>query len=369
MKESRFEKYRQILQDEAKKARSGGESKIFNAGNIVAAILFIGCIAVWSFYFAVKPSQKSEEFNDYSKVLKVVFFDVGQGDSALLILPSKKMVLIDAGGKPGYIIEESEGTSEEKEDAAKNVIIPYLTKELGIRTTDYGPVTVNYFIATHPHADHYGGFVTLMENKITPLVVYDAGFEKAYPLYETFLQQIREAKASEATEGSPRGRSSRAKGSAGVKYIVPTVGETVDFGAGVFIKFLGPISKYRGTKSDENNSSIVLKITYQNVSFLFTGDVELESENDLVGWRGELKSTVLKIAHHGSKTSTSSPFLDRVSPDIAVISSGRGNTFGHPADETIKKLTDKNITIYRTDQNGTITLLTDGTSLKITTER
>ncbi|MBI5573299.1 MAG: MBL fold metallo-hydrolase [Elusimicrobia bacterium] len=346
--ESRFKKYRQILSDEAKKARSGEKSKIFNDGNITAAILFIGCISVWSFYSVIKPSQKSEEFTDYSKVLKVVFFDVGQGDSALLILPSKKMVLIDAGGKPGYVIEESEGTSEEKEDAAKNLIIPYLTKELGLQTTNYELLTINYFIATHPHTDHYGGFVTLMENKITPSVVYDAGFAKSYPLYETFLQQIKDSKA---------------------KYVIPAVGETVDLGGGVLMKFLGPLNKYRGTKSDENNSSIVLKIIYGNVSFLFTGDVELEAENDLVGWRGELKSTILKVAHHGSRTSTTSPFLDRVSPDIAIISAGRGNTFGHPAAETLKKLVDRNTNIYRTDQNGTITLLTDGTSLKITTER
>jgi len=135
------------------------------------------------------------------------------------------------------------------------------------------------------------------------------------------------------------------------------------------MKFLGPISKYRGTKSDENNSSIVVKITYGNISLLFTGDIELEAENDLGGWRGELKSTILKIAHHGSKTSTTLPFLDRVAPEIAIISSGSGNPFGHPSDETIKKLTDKNITIHRTDQNGTITLLTDGASLKITAER
>ncbi|MBI4722529.1 MAG: hypothetical protein HY769_05965 [Candidatus Stahlbacteria bacterium] len=154
------------------------------------------------------------------------------------------------------------------------------------------------------------------------------------------------------------------------KYIVPTIGETVDLGGGVLMKFLGPVNRrYHGTKSDENNSSIVVKITYGNISMLFTGDVELEAENDLVGWRGELKSTVLKIAHHGSRTSTTSPFLDRVAPEIAVISSGSGNPFGHPSDDTIKKLVDRNINIYRTDQNGTITLLTNGTSLKITTER
>jgi competence protein ComEC len=286
---------------------------------------------------------------------------VGQGDSALLVLPSKKIILIDAGGKPGYVIEESEGISEEKDDAAKNVIIPYL-KDLGTshepRATSQNlrpsvppslvPWTIDYFIATHPHADHYGGFVTLMENKIFPKTVYDAGFQKSYPLYETFLEMIKNIKA---------------------KYVVPKIGETVDLGGGVLMKFLGPISKYRGTKSDENNSSIVVKITYGNISMLFTGDVELEAENDLVSWRGELKSTVLKIAHHGSKTSTSSPFLDRVAPEIAVISSGSGNPFGHPSDDTIKKLVDRNINIYRTDQNGTITLLTDGTSLKITTER
>ena len=350
MKESQFKKYRQILADEAKKARAGEKSKVFNAGNIAVAILFIGCISVWSFYFVIKPSQKSEDFTDRSKILKLVFFDVGQGDSALLISPSKKTVLIDAGGKPGYIIEESDGASEEKEDAAKNVIIPYLTKELQLLPTSSFqlPAYIDYFIATHPHADHYGGFVTLMENKITPSVVYDPGFEKAYPLYETFLEMIKNIKA---------------------EYVIPKIDETVDLGGGVLMKFLGPLNKYKGTKSDQNNSSIVLKIIYGNVSFLFTGDVEIEAENDLIGWRGELKSTVLKIAHHGSRRSTSSAFLDRVAPEIAVISSGSGNPFGHPADDTIKKLVDRNINIYRTDQNGTITFLTDGTSLKITTER
>ena len=335
---------------------------------------------MWAIYFAVKPSSKSKEFSDPSKVLKIIFFDVGQGDSALLISPSKKIILIDAGGKPGYVIEESEGTSEEKDDAAKNVIIPYLTKELQLLTTySHLPspishlLSIDYFIATHPHADHYGGFVTLMENKIVPSVVYDTGYPKSYPLYETFLQMIKFAEYPDFRRGVngtnlPR-NVARPSGRVKAKYVVPTVGETVDLGGGVLMKFLGPLSKYKGTKSDENNSSIVLKITYQNVSFLFTGDVELEAENDLVNWRGELKSTILKIAHHGSKTSTTSAFLDRVSPDIAVISSGRGNTFGHPSDETLKKLVDRNVNIYRTDQNGTITLLTDGTSLKITTER
>lgn len=363
MAESRFKKYKQILQDEAKKARSGEESKVFNAGNITASVLFIGCICVWSVYFIVKPASKPTEFKDPSKVLKIVFFDVGQGDSALLIIPqvvpssapasaaapSKKIVLIDAGGKPGYIIEESEGTSEEKEDAAKNVIIPYLTRELFPRSTAYNfPFFIDYFIATHPHSDHYGGFVTLIENKIIPKMVYDVGYPKAYPLYETFLGMIKEA---------------------GAKYRVPAVGETADLGGGVFMKFMGPVGRYRGTKSDENNSSMVVKIVYGKISLIFTGDVELESENDLLSWRGELKSTVLKVAHHGSGTSTTAPFLDRVAPEIAVISAGTGNPFGHPSEETIKKLTDRNISIYRTDQNGTVTMLTDGNSLEITAEK
>ena len=91
MAESRFKKYRQILSDEAKKARAGEESKVFNAGNITAAILFIACISVWAIYFAVKPSSKSKEFSDPSKVLKIIFFDVGQGDSALLISPLRSI--------------------------------------------------------------------------------------------------------------------------------------------------------------------------------------------------------------------------------------------------------------------------------------
>ncbi|MEW6557376.1 MAG: ComEC/Rec2 family competence protein [Elusimicrobiota bacterium] len=332
---SRFKKYRQILQEEAKKIRAGEKSRVFNTSNITASVLFIIAVCIWSYYFTIKPQSSKSEFSDKSKLLKIVFFNLGQGDSTLLITPSKKTILIDAGEKPEY----------------ENIIIPYLTKELELRTTDYGLRIIDYFILSHPHADCYGGFVTLIENQIIPEIVYNTDFASPYPAYKTFLETIKNTNA---------------------KYIIPALGETVDFGDGISGKFLGPIpplDKYRVTKSPENNSSIVMKLTYQNVSVLFTGDIELEAENDLGAWRDELKSTVLKVAQHGSKESTSSPFLDRVAPSIAVISAGQENTLGYPDESTLKKLADRNINIVRTDQNGTVTLLTDGKSIKIITER
>jgi len=346
--ESRFKKYREELDRSEKQLKPAPEKYASPLGTFVILILIVLLTGVWGYYFTVRvPSNIVKKFAD-TQLLKITFFDVGQGDCAFLMTPSGETVFIDAGGRPGYPVEENEEMQIEKNDYVSSTIIPHLKKELKFQTTDHFPVFIDYFIATHPHPDHYGGFVTLIENNILPKKLYLCGSTKTYQLYMDFLAKVKEEKLP-------------------AENLTP--GEIIDFQDGVSAKILGPLVRYSGTQTDDNNSSIVMKIFYKNVSVLFTGDIELAAENDLGNWRGVLKSTVLKVANHGSMASTSSPFLDKVSPLYAVISSGRSNSFGYPHESTIKKLTDRNIRIYRTDRNGSITLLTDGKLLKIDTER
>jgi len=348
MAESRFKKYREQLDRSEKQVKPVPEKSAAPLGTFVILTLLVLLTGVWGYYYIAKaPSNIAKKFAD-TQLLKITFFDVGQGDSAFIMTPSGATILIDAGGRPGYPAEENEEAQIEKNDYASGVIIPYLKKELKFSATAHTPVFIDYYVATHPHPDHYGGFVTLIENNILPKKLYLCGSLKTYQLYTDFLAKMRNEKLPAVN--------------------VPT-GKIIDFGDGVSAKFLGPLVRYSGTTSDDNNSSVVMKIYYKNVSVLFTGDIELAAENDLGNWRGVLKSTVLKVANHGSRTSTSSPFLDKASPLYTVISAGYDNTFGYPHEVTIKKLTDRNIKIYRTDRNGSITLITDGKLLKIDTER
>lgn len=145
-------------------------------------------------------------------------------------------------------------------------------------------------------------------------------------------------------------------------------GQLVDLGDGVALEVLHPHSVGNGPASgDGNNASVVLRLAAGQVSFLLTGDIELEAEEELLGQGAELRSTILKVAHHGSKTSTSPQFLQAVDPRAAVISVGAENTFGHPTAETMERLAATRV--YRTDQQGTIEVISDGHQAWIRTER
>ena len=124
--------------------------------------------------------------------------------------------------------------------------------------------------------------------------------------------------------------------------------------------FIGPVEEY----SDTNDNSLVLRLTYGDKSFLFTGDMEREAENDLLDSGVKLSSDVLKVGHHGSSTSTSYRFLYEVSPEIAVISCGEDNSYGHPHEEVLSRLSDADVTVYRTDLDGSVVLFCDG--MKVT---
>ncbi len=257
--------------------------------------------------------------------LEVVFLDVGQGDSVLVTTPSGFRVLIDGG----------DGKGRFSRDQAEEVIIPYL-RRAGIRKLDAVAIT-------HPHFDHLGGLVSLLGNrKIEVGEVLDPGARYPSSEYINFLQAIRDRED--------------------IRYLQPRSGDLLDWGPEVEVRVLGPLEE----SDNPNNSSLVIKLTYGEISFLLTGDAEWEAEEAMIRkWGFGLSSTVLKAGHHGSATSSSAEFLRYVRPRIAVIAVGEKNRFGHPSEVTLERLSRGRVEVYRTDIRGTVTITTDGRELQV----
>jgi len=252
-----------------------------------------------------------------SHELTVHFIDVGQGDSILVQTPTGQSMLIDGGER----------------DQGKKVV-QYLKNQ--------GLCNINILVGTHPHSDHIGGLIDVLENfpvdKVyLPKVIHNT------PTFKDFLTAIKN-KGLKATTAK-----------AGIE--IPLEGVDACFAA--------PVGD---TYEDLNNYSTVIKILYGNNSFLFTGDAEEESEAEmLLSSVVCLQADVLKIGHHGSTSSTTDAFLEIVSPQYAVIMCGKNNDYGHPHEETIEKLTKAGIEIYRTDQQGNIVMTSDGNNIEINT--
>ena len=171
------------------------------------------------------------------------------------------------------------------------------------------------------------------------------------PIYDEWLRLIEEKK---------------------IKHTTAWTGQQIDLGRGAAIKVLNPqITPLTGTGSDVDNNSVVLRLSLGNVSFLLSADIGMETEWELIRNRADLTSTVLKVAHHGSDTSTTNEFLAVADPQIAVISAGEDNKFGHPSDEVLNRLKKRinQQNIYRTDEHGTIEFITDGERLWVEVER
>lgn len=260
------------------------------------------------------------------KYLKVYFLDVGQGDATYIITPNNRTLLIDGGDWDEFF------------NAGEEVIIPFLKRK---KTS-----TIDFVIISHPHRDHIGGLISVLK-KIDVKMVCDPGFPHPTDTYHEFLQTIHEGKSKYRII---RGKSKL------------YIDEDID--AVVFY----PPNRFKF--DDPNNNSVVLKITYGKVSFLFTGDLEQDGEMDLVNfYKHELKSTVLKSPHHGSSTSSTQKFLDSVNPRIVVISCGYRNRYGYPHTEVLRRYKRMGIKILRTDLNGTIEMTTDGENIKISMQK
>lgn len=257
----------------------------------------------------IAPSKVPEKAN--SK-LTVHFVDVGQGD-CILIVSDNQTMLIDAGNN---------------KDGSE--VVKYI-KDQGIKKLDY-------VIGTHPDADHIGG----LDNVIKAFDIGKVYMPKKQHNTKTFEDVLVAIKNK------------------GLKVTSPKVGDTLKLGDAV-VTFLGPVSSYE----DNNNNSIVVKVEHGKNSFLMTGDASLDAEVDLLKNKEALQADVLKVGHHGSHSSTSKKFLEAVKPTYAVISCGVDNSYGHPHKETMNYLNNAGITIYRTDQDQTIRMTSDGKELTI----
>ena len=249
-----------------------------------------------------------------SNTLYAYFIDVGQADSALLVY-NDYTVLIDAG------------------NVADGPDVVSFIKKLGISSLDV-------VIATHAHEDHAGGLANVLSN-LPAEKIYSpvSGYSSA--CFREFKEE------AEKQNGIILARQGLSWKEGDVKFNV-----------------LWPIAP---ENEDTNNTSIVLKVTYKSVSYLFTGDIEHDAESRLVETGADLSANILKSGHHGSDTSSSYLFMRSVLPQIAVISVGEGNSYGHPNQSVLDKYAQAEIKTYRTDHSGTVTVSTDGTAITVTT--
>ncbi len=252
--------------------------------------------------------------------LTVSYFDVGQGDAELIRTPSSQNILIDGG--PDKTVEEKLGST-----------LPFYDR------------TIDLMILTHPHADHLNGLI---------------GVLKTYPVKKVFLSEMKNK-----TEGYQEFLNIIREKNIPMEYV--TEGKHVIFSPSVAIDILAPFNDEQ-SKIDVNNASVVAKITYQKTTFMFTGDAEVPEEEHMIRDGENVTSEVLKVGHHGSKTSTSEEFLAEVHPNIAIISVGKKNMYHHPSTEIIHRLEQNNITVYRTDEDGDITVKSDGAHVSVVTQ-
>lgn len=283
---------------------------------IVGLLLIIG--GLYLFTKPVPAAQGAKQGN-----LKIEVLNIGQGD-AILVQTREQNILIDTGDV--YHKDISKGGTD------KNIV--ELLKKRNISTIDK-------MIITHPHADHLGGAVAIMRN-FTVKTIYDNGELASSKVYRDFLKEQKQSSNKAPV----------------YEHLYAGDNTVLDFGDNVKFKVLSPteamVDKANKSKDKEyNNNSIVGQLTDGKFTMLFTGDAEKETENELVSKYGNsFKSTVLKVCHHGSNTSTSIPFLKAVDPKIAVISAGANSQYHHPHEATLKKLQEMHVEIYATNGNG-----------------
>lgn len=257
-----------------------------------------------------RPSSETETTSPVtvtaSGELKVYFLDVGQGDSILLKGPDFTF-LIDAG----------------RHD--RNDVVPQL-EQIGIESIDL-------FIGTHPHADHIGQFPQVLR-RYPVSEVWLSGDESTTQIFEDTIDAITES---------------------GAAYHEPRAGEEYQIGS-AHIEVLNPET----LTGEANEGSVVVRIRFGNIAFMFMGDAEVPTERAILARGANLKSHILKLGHHGSDTSSSPAFIEAVQPEVAIWSAGVGNTYGHPKEAVIERLQQMGITVYGTAIHSTIIVTTDG---------
>lgn len=282
-------------------------------------VIFLVLVVVSSLYIVV--SNISNEYS--SEVLRVSFLDVGQGDSILIQAPFGQNILIDGG--------------------ENDLIIQKLSKEL-----PWWDRKIDLIILTHPHADHVGGLIHVVKRYDVKKIIY-TGVVHTSPDFIAWLNEVKARK---------------------IPLLPIDHKQNINLGEDIDLRIIYPsmdITNKEGLSL--NNSSIVSQLQYNEVKFLFTGDIEREIEYEIITNESDLKSNVLKAAHHGSASSNTNEFIEKVSPQYVVIQSGLDNEYGHPHLNIIKRFEKNDIKILRNDQSGTIVFETDGNNLNYISER
>ncbi len=277
----------------------------------------LGCLLLSNFFIWTHNLDSPE--------MRVTFLDVGQGD-ACVIENGEQTILVDAG-YTGF-----------SKDYGKWVVLPYL-KHRGINTIDL-------IVMTHPHADHIGGLETLLKN-ITIREIWDTHNNFESSIYDRILV------------GAELNNST-------IRY--PQPGDIYQLGE-MHITVLFPDSLIANKMKNINNASIVFRLDYQDHSFLFTGDAEIQAERILSNIDSLLQVDVVKVGHHGSSTSSIMSVVKHVSPEYAVISVGENNRYGHPSEKIVQRWVDSGAEVFRTDESGAVIINVDGDGIKLKSMR
>lgn len=247
--------------------------------------------------------------------LKVHYIDVGQGDSIFIQLPNGQTSLIDGG--PG---------------SSSKTVVNYLKKQ--------NVKKIDYLVVTHPHEDHIGGLPEVIKN-FDIGKIYMPDVTHTTKAFENLLVAIKNK---------------------GKKITITKAGDVLIDEKNIKYEALAPNSD---SYDNLNNYSIVLKLKYKNNAFLFMGDAEKPSEDEILAAGYDIKADVIKVGHHGSNSSSGGKFITNVSPKHAVVSCGKGNSYGHPHKETVNRFIGNNIKLYRTDRDGTIVFTSDGDKIAV----
>lgn len=283
---------------------------------VIATILLI----LGSIFYREQSSEKAFVEYDGDYFLEVHYIDVGQGDSSLIINNADDISILIDGGETDY----------------GDDVLGFL-KSQNIEELDY-------VVATHPHSDHIGGLVQVLNNLPVKNVIMP-DIEHTSKTYENLINGILNNEAN-------------------TEVIIAQNGMNLEFGnlkAEIYAPF--------GNTDDLNNNSVVMKMDYAGNSFLFTGDMEKVVEEEILDYGYNIDVDFLKVAHHGSDTSSSDEFISEVSPEISIIQVGAGNSYGHPTEQTLEVLKKYETEIYRTDLNGDISILFDNDGYTIKTEK
>lgn len=319
----------------ANKKRSKRKNVKINGKNLSWLSVIILVAAV---FFQPLFAQYGLDFETFAKLLEpptkvssqpvegtaeVHFIDVGQGVS-VLIKGKEKTALIDVG-----------------EAEAAVPVVNYLRSN--------GVQQIDYFFASHPHADHIGGCRTVLREVPTKEFIMTALPDKAIPTTATYTKLLGYLNENKAN----------------IQSKIASVGEVYDLGGGLTIEVVGPVKLY----DDLNETSLVLRVEFGETSFLVTGDMEKGSQKDMVDANAVEKVDVLSAPHHGSSTSINKEFMEILSPKYSVISCGKDNDYGHPHQQTLDLYQQMGIEYYRTDKQGNIKIVTDGSNIEFFTEK